>query len=97
MVTGHNQNGQSVITIDDDAPNVTAVEGWPGLYIRELWVTDEMPIYNMGNTDQGARKMRHDPTPSGSILKNTGAAQGRPVPADSAICDLFAPRNVFAL
>ena len=31
VVTGHNKNGKSVITQDDDAPNATAVEGWPGL------------------------------------------------------------------
>lgn len=69
VVTGHNKNGQSVITIDDDAPNVTAVEGWPDLYISELWVTGEMPINNMGDTDQGARKMRHDPTPNGTVFR----------------------------
>jgi mannose-6-phosphate isomerase-like protein (cupin superfamily) len=69
IVTGHDKAGNSVITIDDDAPNVIEVKGWPGLFVTELWVTGEMPVDNMGQTDQGARPMRHDPTPSGSIFR----------------------------
>lgn len=69
IVTGHGKNGQSVITLDDLVPNVMEVKGWPGLFISDLWVTGEMPINNMGETDQGARSIRHDPTPNGSIFR----------------------------
>lgn len=69
IVTGHDSQGRSNITIDDQAPNVLEVGGWPGLYVTELWVTGEMPIDNMGTTDQGARPMRHDPTPNGTVFR----------------------------
>ena len=39
IVTGHDQQGRSNITINDDAPNVIEVKGWPGLYVTLLWVT----------------------------------------------------------
>jgi mannose-6-phosphate isomerase-like protein (cupin superfamily) len=69
IVTGHNAQGDSVITHDDDAPNFIEVTGWPGLYVTEMWVTNEMPVDNMGAGDQGARPMRHDPTPGGTIFR----------------------------
>lgn len=69
IVTGHDKNGNSIITHDDDVPNVIEVNGWPGLFVSELWVTGEMPINNMGTTDQAARPMRHDPTPNGTIFR----------------------------
>ena len=69
IVTGHDTQGRSNISIDDAAPNVIEVKGWPGLFVTELWVTGEMPVDNMGKTDQGARPMRHDPTPGGTIFR----------------------------
>ena len=69
IVTGHDQQGRSNITINDDAPNVIEVKGWPDLDVTLLWVTGEMPVDNMGKTDQGARPMRHDPTSGGTIFR----------------------------
>jgi mannose-6-phosphate isomerase-like protein (cupin superfamily) len=69
VITGHDASGRAVISIDDAGPNVIEVKGWPGLYVTELWVTGEMPVDNMGATDQGARPMRHDPAPSGTIFR----------------------------
>ena len=69
IVTGHDAQGRSNISIDDTAPNVIEVKGWPGLFVTELWVTGEMPVDNMGKTDQGGRPMRHDPTPGGTIFR----------------------------
>ncbi len=69
IVTGHDSQGNSIISIDDDVPNATEVNGWPGLFISELWVTDDTPIDNTGKTDQGARPMRHDATPGGTIFR----------------------------
>lgn len=69
IVTGHDTRGRSVITYDDDGPNAIEVKGWPGLFVTELWVTGEMPVDNMGTTDQGARPMRHDPTPGGTVFR----------------------------
>lgn len=69
IITGHNAQGRATITIDDTGPNEIEVKGWPGLYVTELWVTSEMPVDNMGTTDQGARPMRHDPTPGGTVFR----------------------------
>ena len=69
VVTGHDGGGKAVVAINDLAPNATEIKGWPGLCVTELWVTNEMPVDNGGRTDQGARPMRHDPTPKGTIFR----------------------------
>ena len=69
FVTGHNAAGKAIVMIDDHAPNVTEIKGWPGLGVTEVWVTDEMPVDNHGPKDRSLRPMRHDPTPSGSIFR----------------------------
>jgi mannose-6-phosphate isomerase-like protein (cupin superfamily) len=69
IVTGHDASGKSNILINDLAPNATEIKGWPGLWVTELWTSNEMPVNNNGTEDQGARPMRHDPTPSGTIFR----------------------------
>jgi mannose-6-phosphate isomerase-like protein (cupin superfamily) len=69
IVTGHNAHGKAVVAINDLAPNANEINGWPGLCVTELWTTDEMPVDNGGSTDRGARPMRHDPTPGGTIFR----------------------------
>jgi mannose-6-phosphate isomerase-like protein (cupin superfamily) len=69
IVTGHHADGRSCVTITDDVPNATEIKGWPGLWVSEVWATNEMPVDNMGGTDQGARPVRHDPTPNGTIFR----------------------------
>jgi mannose-6-phosphate isomerase-like protein (cupin superfamily) len=69
FVTGHNDNGKAIVMIDDHAPNMTEIKGWPGLGVTEIWVTDEMPVDNHGAKDRSLRPMRHDPTPSGTIFR----------------------------
>lgn len=69
FVTGLNERRESTVTIDDVAANVLPVAGWPGAFITELWSTDETPVDNGGDVDRGARAIRHDPTPQGSIFR----------------------------
>lgn len=69
IITGH-KNGRATIMLNDDAPNATEVKGWPGLWVTELWVTDGAPASNaQWGKDEGARPMRHDPVPNGSIFR----------------------------
>lgn len=82
VVTGHNATGNAIILIDDHAPNVTAIKGWPGLGVTEVWVTDEMPVSNDGAKDRSLRPMRHDPTSSGTIFR---VVEIPPESADSKI------------
>ncbi len=69
IVTGHHDDGRSMVMISDSGPNMTEIKGWPGLWVTELWTTEEMPIDNQRTDDRGARKMRHDPGPMGTIFR----------------------------
>jgi mannose-6-phosphate isomerase-like protein (cupin superfamily) len=69
IVTGHNDQGKAVLLFNDLAPNANEIKGWPGLCVTEIWTTDETPADNLGKADRGARPMRHDPTPSGTIFR----------------------------
>lgn len=69
IVTGHNEQAQSMIILDDHAQNVTHIPSWEGLYVTELWVTSEMPIDNFGDGDRSLRPLKHDPDPSGTIFR----------------------------
>jgi mannose-6-phosphate isomerase-like protein (cupin superfamily) len=87
FVTGHDGKGKAVVTINDLAPNATEIKGWPGLCVTELWVTSEMPVDNVGKTDQAARPMRHDPTPNGTIFRVVEIppeSSGTPIDAKAA-------------
>ncbi len=69
IVTGHTPDGESTVIYADRGKNVTELQSWPGLFVTELWVTDEMPIDNSGLSDNSLRPMRHDPTASGTIFR----------------------------
>jgi mannose-6-phosphate isomerase-like protein (cupin superfamily) len=69
IVTGHHADGRSMVMIDDNGPNMTEIKAWPGLWVTELWTSEETPIDNIRSDDRGARKMRHDPGPNGTIFR----------------------------
>ena len=69
IVTGHTPQGKSNVTFAGDATNVLDIPAWPGSRVTELWVTEEMPVDNTGVVDRGARPIRHDPVPGGSIFR----------------------------
>ena len=69
IVTGHDAQGRSNITFNGLATNLLNSEAWPGSRVTELWVSEEIPVDNTGLVDRGARKIRHDPTPGGSIFR----------------------------
>ena len=69
IVTGHDAQGRSNILFEGDAPNIMEMPAWPGARVTELWVTEEAPVDNDGLEDRGARPIRHDPTPRGTIFR----------------------------
>ncbi len=69
IVTGHNALGRSNITFAGEATNVLDSPAWPGSRVTELWVTQEIPVDNTGDTDRGARPIQHDPGPGGTIFR----------------------------
>lgn len=69
IVTGYNAKGKSNIAFCGDAPNILDSPAWPGSRVTDLWSTTDMPVDNSGDVDLGARPIRHDPTPSGTIFR----------------------------
>jgi len=69
IVTGFGPDGRSKVTFDSAAGNVLPIGGWDGAFVTELWTTEEMPVDNSGDADRGARQIRHDPTPNGTIFR----------------------------
>lgn len=69
IVTGINDKGESVVASVGTCTNRREIEGWPGLFVNELWVTNESPADNSGSSDQALRPIRHDPTPHGTIFR----------------------------
>jgi mannose-6-phosphate isomerase-like protein (cupin superfamily) len=69
IVTGHDAQGRSNLTFVGDAPNTLDSAAWPGSRVSEIWVTEEMPVDNTGTVDRGARPIRHDPVPNGTIFR----------------------------
>lgn len=69
IVTGHNSAGSSNITFEGTAANIMDIAGFPGLRVTDLWATTELPVDNDGLEDRGARPIRHDPGPLGTIFR----------------------------
>lgn len=69
VVTGHDSTGKSVFLMDGHAPNVKEMASMPGLALTDLWETGGAPAHNAGNADAGARPVRLEPPPKGSILR----------------------------
>ena len=90
FVTGLDATGRSVVTFDDVADNILPIAGWPGASITEIWTTDEMPVDNGGDADRGARPIRHDPTPGGTIFRvvEIPPDEGAPIDVEAAFASM---------
>ncbi len=69
VVTGHNEQGQSVFVIDDIATSVQEMQSMPGLVLTDVWETTSAPADNTGDADAAARPVRLEPPGSGSVLR----------------------------
>ena len=69
IVTGLNAQQESEISMMGLCTNRLEVQGWPGAFVNELWVTNESPVDNAGTADAALRPIRHDPTRSGTIFR----------------------------
>ena len=61
VVTGHDETGLAVVKIDEIAQNL--VSSRPGATAGVVWTTQDFPVDNTGNEDQGRR-------PTGTTLDN---------------------------
>jgi quercetin dioxygenase-like cupin family protein len=61
VVTGHDQNGRAMVSIDELSKNL--VSGRPGQTGCVVWTTEGFPVDNTGSDDAGLRK-------TGTTLRN---------------------------
>ncbi len=69
IIAAHNENGESYIQEDGDAPNVTNIAGIEGYPWTELWVVDDTPASNAGNGDAADRPIKLQPPERGSVFR----------------------------
>ena len=65
VVTGSNEEGKSIVLIDDDATNYKEVV--PGFKRTDIWTTETSPVDNTGNEDMGAKEVLF-PAQSGTLF-----------------------------
>jgi mannose-6-phosphate isomerase-like protein (cupin superfamily) len=68
VVTGHDENGAAIVTIDGAASN-TRVRETSGLSSTLMWLEDATPTDNSGAEDKGARASGVAPPDGGSVFR----------------------------
>ena len=66
VVTGHDQNGRAVVSIDEIARNV--VQGRPGAHAANIWTSEGFPVDNDGDSDASGRKVGTT-LPNGTVFR----------------------------
>ena len=65
IVSGHDDQGNSIFIADGPAPNVNVFEKGGGMAVTELWSNDATPAGNLGNDDAAEGKFVLEPPPGG--------------------------------
>jgi len=55
VVTGHDENGRAIVSIDEISKNV--VQGRPGAHAAVIWTSEGFPVDNDGSADASGRKV----------------------------------------
>src|SRR5437773_5459166 len=55
VVTGHDENGRAIVSIDETSKNV--VQGRPGAHAAVIWTSEGFPVDNDGSADTSGRKV----------------------------------------
>jgi len=55
VVTGHDQSGRAIVSIDETTTNVHSAR--PGASASVIWTTEGFPVDNSGNDDTSGRKV----------------------------------------
>ncbi len=66
VVTGHDQNGRAIVTIDEIAGNVAQTR--PGAFAAAIWTSEGFPVDNGGDADNAARKVGTT-LPNGTVFR----------------------------
>ena len=69
VVTGHDEQGRSVIISDEASPHVKENPVQQGRGLTDLWRTFDAPANNLGNADAAATDVVLNPPPGGSVFR----------------------------
>jgi hypothetical protein len=69
VVTGHDDQGRSIILMDSDAPNSRLLAAAGGLQRTEMWETTSAPADNSGSRDAAEAINHLHPAPAGTIFR----------------------------
>lgn len=73
VITGHDETGRAIIKIDDIVAN--SFEGRPGATVYPVWSSEDFPVNNDGQDDEGLRKTGTT-LPNGTIFRVLEFAPG---------------------
>ncbi len=69
IVTGHDDQGNSIVTEDGPAPSVHTNPKRVGYYLTNLWLTHEMPVKVDNGADPTLSPLQLEPPKNGSVVR----------------------------
>ena len=69
IVTGHDEQGRSIVTEDQLAPSVHTNPKRVGYHLTQLWMTDQTPAFVGNEPDPTSRPLKLEPPKNGSVVR----------------------------
>ena len=69
VVTGHNDDGKSIIITDGEAPHVRVFERYGGTAVSDLWMTMSVPADNSRTDALEGRAFTIEPPANGTVFR----------------------------
>ena len=69
IVTGHDQEGNAIVTEDGAAPSVHTNPKREGFYLTNLWATHETPALVNNDVDPTAAPLKLEPPKNGTVVR----------------------------
>jgi mannose-6-phosphate isomerase-like protein (cupin superfamily) len=69
IVTGHDDQGRSMVTEDRTAPSVHTNPKRVGYCLTQLWMTDQMPAFVGNEADPTSRPLKLEPSKNGTVVR----------------------------
>jgi mannose-6-phosphate isomerase-like protein (cupin superfamily) len=69
IVTGHDQEGNAIVTEDGAAPSVHTNPKREGFYLTNLWATHETPAHVNNGVDPTAAPLKLEPPKNGTVVR----------------------------
>jgi mannose-6-phosphate isomerase-like protein (cupin superfamily) len=90
IVTGHDEQGRSIVFMDAESPHNFTLEGAGGLQLAEMWETTSAPALNFGIRDAADHERRIEPVGGGTVFRIIE------YPPDKVRLQTLDPDNYFA-